>query len=157
MEPRGVATMDDPRLMFWDDFMALGEEHRSANPGAVERLMAEVDGDEVMTLIYTSGTTGPPKGAMLTHSNVRFAVEKVINDPKRIPHVEGEGAKDEKLTYLPLCHVAERLFSTWSMAYDGPILNFAESIETVQMNLREVQPTIFFAFLASGSGSMPVS
>ena len=145
VEPRGVATMDDPRLMFWDDFMALGEEHRSANPGAVERLMADVDGDEVMTLIYTSGTTGPPKGAMLTHNNVRFAVEKVINDPARFPNSKGEGPEDEKLTYLPLCHVAERLFSSWSMAYDGPILNFAESIETVQMNLREVQPTIFFA------------
>ncbi|MGI9642045.1 MAG: AMP-dependent synthetase/ligase, partial [Acidimicrobiia bacterium] len=99
----------------------------------------------VMTLIYTSGTTGPPKGAMLTHNNVRFAVEKVINDPARFPNSKGEGPEDEKLTYLPLCHVAERLFSSWSMAYDGPILNFAESIETVQMNLREVQPTIFFA------------
>ena len=145
VEPRGVASMDDPRLMFWDDFMALGKEHRTEHPGAVERLMAEVDGDEVMTLIYTSGTTGPPKGAMLTHRNVQFAVEKVINDPARFPTSHGENTSDEKLTYLPLCHVAERLFSSWSMAYNGPILNFAESIETVQMNLREVQPTIFFA------------
>ena len=91
MEPRGVTTMDDPRLMFWDDFVALGEEHRSANPGAVEQLMAEVDGDEVMTLIYTSGTTGPPKGAMLTHANVRFAVENILNDPKRMPPRKPEG------------------------------------------------------------------
>ena len=74
--------MDDDRLMFWDDFMALGAEHRAANPGAVERLMDEVDPDEVMTLIYTSGTTGPPKGAMLTHRNVEFAVEKVLNSPE---------------------------------------------------------------------------
>jgi long-chain acyl-CoA synthetase len=145
VEPRGVRNLDDDRLMFWDDFMALGAEHRASNPGAVERLMAEVDGDEVMTLIYTSGTTGPPKGAMLTHRNVEFAVLKVINDPKRFPTSHGEGIRDEKLTYLPLCHVAERLFSAWSMAYNGPILNFAESIETVQINLREVQPTIFFA------------
>lgn len=145
VEPRGVTTMDDPRLLFWDDFMALGAEHRASNPGAVERLMAEVDGDEVMTLIYTSGTTGPPKGAMLTHANVQFAVENVLNDPKRMPPGKPEGVHDEKLTYLPLCHVAERAFSSWAMAYNGPVLNFAESIETVQMNLREVQPTIFFA------------
>ena len=49
------------------------------------------------------------------------------------------------LTYLPLCHVAERIFSTWTMVGPGPVLNFAESIETVNENLREVQPTLFFA------------
>jgi long-chain acyl-CoA synthetase len=145
LEPRGVRTLDDDRLMAWDDFMGMGRSHREANPGAVERLMAEVDGDEVMTLIYTSGTTGPPKGAMITHRNVEFAVENVLNDPGRFSGQSNENVKDEKLTYLPLCHVAERLFSSWSMAYNGPVLNFAESIETVQMNLREVQPTIFFA------------
>ncbi len=145
LEPRGVRTIPDDRLMSWNDFMDLGREHREANPGAVERLMADVDGDEVMTLIYTSGTTGPPKGAMITHRNVEFAVANVLNDPRRFTRGSSEGVKDEKLTYLPLCHVAERLFSSWSMAYNGPILNFAESIETVQVNLREVQPTIFFA------------
>ncbi|MFV2000795.1 MAG: long-chain fatty acid--CoA ligase, partial [Acidimicrobiia bacterium] len=145
IEPRGVRTIDDDRLMFWDDFMELGREHQAADPGAVERIMAEVDGDEVLTLIYTSGTTGPPKGAMLTHRNVEFGVTSILNYPARFPAGDGETVDDEKLTYLPLCHVAERIFSTWSMAYNGPILNFAESIETVQMNLREVQPTIFFA------------
>jgi len=140
VEPRGVRSMRDDRLMFWDDFMEIGRQH-----GAVERLMAEVDGDEVVTLIYTSGTTGPPKGAMLSHRNVEFGVANVLNDPNRFSDGIGENVDDEKLTYLPLCHVAERLFSTWSLAYNGPILNFAESIDTVQMNLREVQPTIFFA------------
>ncbi|GMQ92526.1 MAG: AMP-dependent synthetase/ligase [Acidimicrobiia bacterium] len=145
VEPRGVRSMTDSRLMFWDDFMEAGREHRAANPGAVERLMADVDPNEVMTLIYTSGTTGPPKGAMLTHRNVEYSVEKVLNSADRFEGGEGEHVDDEKLTYLPLCHVAERLFSSWSLAYNGPILNFAESIETVQVNLREVQPTIFFA------------
>ncbi|MFO7699827.1 MAG: AMP-binding protein, partial [Acidimicrobiia bacterium] len=145
LEPRGVHTMDDDRLISWDEFMAIGRDHRDANPGAVERLMADAEPDEVMTLIYTSGTTGPPKGAMLTHRNIEFAVENVLNDPSRFAAAKGENTTDEKLTYLPLCHVAERLFSSWSMAYNGPILNFAESIDTVQMNLREVQPTIFFA------------
>jgi len=125
--------------------MDLGRQHAEANPGAVERLMAETEPDEVMTLIYTSGTTGPPKGSMLTHRNVEFGVEKVLNSENRFEGGEGENVDDEKLTYLPLCHVAERLFSSWSLAYNGPVLNFAESIETVQVNLREVQPTIFFA------------
>lgn len=145
VEPRGVRSMTDERLMFWDEFMDLGRSHRESHPGAVERLMLTVQPDEIMTLIYTSGTTGPPKGAMLTHRNVEFAVEHVLNDPDRFSKNKAEGINDEKLTYLPLCHVAERLFSGWSLAYNGPILNFAESIETVQVNLREVQPTIFFA------------
>ncbi len=144
-EPRGVRTIDDDRLMFWDDFMALGAEHRAANPGAVEALMAEAEMDEVMTLIYTSGTTGPPKGAMLSHRNVEFAVANTLNSPRRFEGGKGESTEDIKLTYLPLCHVAERLFSAWSMAYNGPVMNFAESIDTVVSNLREVQPTIFFA------------
>jgi len=137
--------MTDSRLMFWDDFMDLGRQHAESNPGAVERLMADAEPDEVMTLIYTSGTTGPPKGSMLTHRNVEFGVEKVLNSENRFEGGDGENVDDEKLTYLPLCHVAERLFSSWSLAYNGPVLNFAESIETVQVNLREVQPTIFFA------------
>jgi len=145
VEPRGVTAMTDERLMFWDEFMDLGRQHMAEHAGAVERLMAEVDPNEVMTLIYTSGTTGPPKGAMLTHRNVEFGVAKVLNSPDRFSGDNPENVDDEKLTYLPLCHVAERLFSAWSLAYNGPVLNFAESIETVQMNLREVQPTIFFA------------
>lgn len=144
-EPRGVRTIDDARLLFWDDFMDLGREHRRTHEGDVERLMLDAQPDDVMTLIYTSGTTGPPKGAMLTHRNVEVAVTHVLNDENRFAGGKGENPADEKLTYLPLCHVAERLFSSWSLAYNGPVLNFAESIETVQVNLREVQPTIFFA------------
>ncbi len=145
LEPRGVRTLDDDRLMHWDDFMELGREHRDRNPGSVERLMLEAQPDDVVTIIYTSGTTGPPKGVMLTQRNIEVAVKHVLSDPNRFAGGKPESVKDEKLTYLPLCHVAERLFSSWSMAYNGPILNFAESIETVQVNLREVQPTIFFA------------
>ncbi len=145
VEPRGVASYGDERLIFWDDFMARGAEHRSAHPGAVEALMLEVAPDDVMTLIYTSGTTGPPKGAMITHANVDCGVENVVNTEGRTKGNVKLNPDDTVLTYLPLCHVAERIFSTWTQAYDGVTRNFAESIETVQQNLREVQPTIFFA------------
>lgn len=145
VEPRGVRSYQDDRLIFWDDFMKLGREHRTANPEAVSALMAEAKGDDVMTLVYTSGTTGPPKGAMLTNANSAFCIEKVINVDGRTHDNHKPGFGDEILTYLPLCHVAERIFSTWTMAGNGVTLNFAESIETVQQNLREVQPTLFFA------------
>src|SRR4030095_10422538 len=126
----------------WDDLLKLGAEHRAAYPGAVEERMAAATPDDIATLIYTSGTTGPPKGSMLSVSNVEFAVETLV-------HGGGftsppPGPKDLTLSYLPLCHVAERIFTTWFNAGAGVQGNSAESIATVQPNLREVQPTILF-------------
>jgi long-chain acyl-CoA synthetase len=145
VEPRGVRGYADSRLMYWEDFMQLGRDHRAANPGAVEALMAAAEPEDVMTLVYTSGTTGPPKGAMLTNANASYAIDKIINSKGRIAGDVGPNPNDQILTYLPLCHVAERIFSTWTMVSCGCVLNFAEAIETVQLNLREVQPTLFFA------------
>jgi long-chain acyl-CoA synthetase len=143
-EPRGVHSYLDDRLMDWEDFLAAGRQHRAENPDAVVGRMAEARPDDVMTLVYTSGTTGPPKGAMLTNANTEFSITRIIGENglrgKRVPT-----ADDLVVTYLPLCHVAERIFSTWHMVSCGLSLNFAESIETVTVNLREVQPTLFFA------------
>ncbi len=145
IEPRGmVGEYDDERLISWDDFLELGRQHRTEFPDAVARRMAEAQEDDVMTLVYTSGTTGPPKGAMLTNKNAGFCIDKIVNAEGRVPGGPPT-PKDLIVTYLPLCHVAERIFSTWTMCGAGPVLNFAESIETVNENLREVQPTIFFA------------
>ena len=143
-EPRGVHSYADDRLMDWDDFLVAGRQHRAENPDAVVGRMAEARPDDVMTLVYTSGTTGPPKGAMLTNANTEFSITRIVGEDglrgKRVPT-----ADDLVVTYLPLCHVAERIFSTWHMVSCGLCLNFAESIETVTVNLREVQPTLFFA------------
>ncbi|MDU0288104.1 AMP-dependent synthetase/ligase [Saccharothrix longispora] len=144
LEPRGIrGRYDNPLLLAWDDFLALGAAHREEHPDAVDQRMRQVEQDDVMTLIYTSGTTGPPKGAMLTVANVEFAVETLVDgggftSPPPSPD-------DVTLSYLPLCHVAERIFTTWFSASAGIRVHFAESIETVQPNLREVQPTILFA------------
>jgi long-chain acyl-CoA synthetase len=146
IEPRGFRKWrGDDRFISWDDFLELGRGHREANPGMVEKIMAQATGDDVITLVYTSGTTGPPKGAMLTNANFAFNSEVLIANEDRTPDGKPLGPDDQILTYLPLCHVAERIFSTWSSVSRGPCLNFAESIETVQQNLREIQPTIFFA------------
>jgi long-chain acyl-CoA synthetase len=144
VEPRGFRNWrEDDRFIFWDDFLEMGRRHREENPGAVERIMATAEEDDVMTLVYTSGTTGPPKGAMLTNGNVTFCIDALVNNEGRLS--DPVGPSDILLTYLPLCHVAERIFSTWTLAGNAPTLNFAESIDTVQQNLREIQPTIFFA------------
>ncbi|RJL34154.1 AMP-dependent synthetase/ligase [Bailinhaonella thermotolerans] len=143
VEPRGIrGRYHHPKLMGWDEFLAAGAAHRAAHPGAVERRMAEARPDDVMTLIYTSGTTGPPKGAMLTVANVEFAIRTLIDGGGFTSPPPSE--RDLILSYLALCHVAERAFTTWFNAAAGVQANFAESIETVQANLREVQPTILF-------------
>jgi long-chain acyl-CoA synthetase len=144
VEPRGMVGVTDDRLLFWDNFIELGREHRAQHPDAVAQRMAAARADDVMTLVYTSGTTGPPKGAMLTNKNTAFCIDVIVNSADRVPGGP-PNPKDLIVTYLPLCHVAERIFSTWTMVGAGPVLNFAESIETVNENLREVQPTIFFA------------
>jgi len=145
VEPRGFGDYTDERLVFWDDFLEIGRRHRDANPGAVEALMAAAEPEDVMTLVYTSGTTGPPKGAMLTNANAEYAMTKIILESSRTPDGKAPNPNDLIVTYLPLCHVAERIFSTWTLCIAGPSLNFAESIDTVTLNLREIQPTIFFA------------
>jgi long-chain acyl-CoA synthetase len=145
LEPRGVRQYDDSRLMAWDELLELGRTHRREHPEAVEQRMAEATPDDVMTLVYTSGTTGPPKGAMLSNANARFSIDKIVNLPERMPRGKVPGPDDMIVTYLPLCHVAERIFSTWHLVAAGCVLNFAESIETINANLREVQPTLFFA------------
>jgi long-chain acyl-CoA synthetase len=143
IEPRGIRyRYDEPKLLSWADFLVLGEEHRAAHPDAVEQRMAETTSDDVLTMVYTSGTTGPPKGAMLTVSNVEYCIKVLVEEGGFTS--PPPSTSDVSLSYLPLCHVAERIFTTWFSACSGIQVHFAESIETVQANLREVQPTILF-------------
>jgi long-chain acyl-CoA synthetase len=142
LERRGIGHYDNPKLLSFDDLLEIGRQHRAAQPHAVEERMAGATPDDIMTLIYTSGTTGPPKGAMLSVTNVEFAIRTLVHgggftDPP-------PSSDDLMLSYLPLCHVAERIFTVWFNAAAGVQVNFAESIATVQANLREVQPTVLF-------------
>ena len=142
LDGRGVAgRYDDPRLLSWEDFLAAGREHAAAHPGAVDALVDAAEPTDLATLVYTSGTTGPPKGAMLSTGNIAFVVERLRTDALIDPV---PGPKDLAVSYLPLCHVAERLFTVWTNASTGVQVNFAESIDTVQTALREIQPTLLF-------------
>ena len=141
IEPRGIRRRyDDPRLLSWPDFLEIGRRHREQHPRAVAERMAAAGPDDLAALVYTSGTTGPPKGAMLSAANVEFATntgtghDGFIEPPLR--------RKDFMISYLPLCHVYERAFSVWFALASGATINFAESIDTIQQDLREVQPTV---------------
>jgi long-chain acyl-CoA synthetase len=134
----GLTDFDDPMVMPLDELMALGRAHDKDNPGLWEKLVEGSKVEELALLVYTSGTTGPPKGAMLSHRNVIF---QLSNADAFIPL----GTDDEQLAFLPLCHIAERTFTVFLPLRSGAIANFAESVETVPENVREVAPTTFFA------------
>lgn len=143
LEPRGLrGRYDQPWLMSWDDLIAVGATHQREHPGAVEERMAAARADDLAGLVYTSGTTSAPKGAMLSVANVEFAIQSLVERAGFLS--PPPKAQDVVLSYLPLCHVAERVFTTWFNAGAGVQVNFAESIATVEHNLREIQPTILF-------------
>ena len=140
LDDRGLETYDDPLLVSWSSFVERGRALRRAGD-QLEAVMSASSPDDVMTIIYTSGTTGDPKGAMLTVGNVDFAISKLCNDGGLVD--PPPSPDDVLLSYLPLCHVAERLLTEWYNLERRLTIAFAESIETVQSNLVEVQPTIF--------------
>ncbi|MBI2246802.1 MAG: AMP-binding protein [Armatimonadetes bacterium] len=138
IDPEGLRSFSDPMVMMFGEFLALGRRHEETHPGALEDRTAGLTLDDVALLIYTSGTTGPPKGAMLTYGNVKFEIESSL---RCIPADE----HDEVLSYLPLAHIAERSFSVILAIYHGYTVNFAENLEAVPQNLREVRPTLLFS------------
>ena len=103
-----------------------------------DEMIASRGADDLAILVYTSGTTGPPKGAM--HSN-RGVTHQMRHANDLFPSTDAE----ERLVFLPLCHVAERIGGYYISLALGSVMNFAESPETVPDNLREVQPTAFLA------------
>jgi long-chain acyl-CoA synthetase len=134
----GLSDFNDPQIMPFDELLGLGRAYDAAHPGRWDELIAASRAEDLALLVYTSGTTGPAKGAMLSHRNVIF---QIANADAFIPMSTG----DEQLAFLPLCHIAERTFTAFLPLRSGAIANFAESIETVPENVREVAPTTFFA------------
>ncbi|MCF8046786.1 MAG: AMP-binding protein [Desulfarculaceae bacterium] len=138
IDNEGLRHFSDPMVMDFEELLALGREHDAANPGLFqERLAARGPGDLAL-LIYTSGTTGPPKGAMLSHNNVLWTTKALA---QAIPVFQ----EDELLSFLPLSHIAERMFSVYMHLRFMYTVNFIESTDTVTENVVEVSPTVFFA------------
>jgi len=134
----GLRTFRDPMVMSFDELLALGQTHGKANPRLWEQRVASSDPDRAAIFVYTSGTTGPPKGAMLSHRNILFAIERFAEAVETTD-------EDQTLAFLPLCHMAERTMTAFRPLGYGGIVNFAESPDTVLENLREISPTVFFA------------
>jgi long-chain acyl-CoA synthetase len=140
LEHRGVDAYDDPRLMSWDAFMESGAAHREAHPQAVAERMASTEPSDLAYLVYTSGTTGPPKGSMITIENLEFATAEIAGDHGIVQ--PGPGLDDLIVSYLPLCHIYEKLFSVVFGTGAGVPIHFGESLDTLVADMRDVQPTI---------------
>lgn len=116
-----------------DELIALGKAN--AAPEKVEELKASITPDHLATLIYTSGTTGFPKGVMLSHNNILCNVMGV-------KHIFPVDETCKGLSYLPLCHVYERM-DNYTYHYLGLSIYYAENMGTIADNIREVKPEIF--------------
>jgi long-chain acyl-CoA synthetase len=116
----------------FDDFLALGE---GGDLAALEAIKASVQPSELATIIYTSGTTGNPKGVMLSHDNV-------ISNIKAVNPMLPLDSEKRVLSFLPLCHIFER---TVCFVYilNGVSIYYAESMDTIADNLKEVKPHFF--------------
>ena len=121
-------------------FLDIGKSEYEAFPEFVENEIKKLDDDDVAIMVYTSGTTGPPKGSMITHGNLRWVATQLPYFPISNNLSEGDS---QFLSYLPLCHVFGRLIDLLIGIHLMATINFAESIDTVQADLAEIQPTIF--------------
>lgn len=140
VDMKGLRRYAQGKPHAFEQLLELGDKLAQEDETSNDWLDAQIDSlipDDVNILVYTSGTTGPPKGAMLTHRNFIYAAYAymVAREMTQKPF--------ESVCYLPLCHVAERGYSTVQHLLSGGCVNFAESVDTVATNVREIGPTFF--------------
>lgn len=140
-EDKGLRELQHPQLMSYHDWMDLGEAAEASQPDRLDERIKAIQAHDIAYLIYTSGTTGPPKGAMLSQHNLIWTGQKITEVEPDVTVRE----KDEVMSFLPLCHIFERLFSVIVHLRMGYTVNFVESPDTVPQNLREISPTVGYA------------
>ena len=136
----GLSKLNDPGVISLDALRALGREHLKSNPNLLQQRLASRSAQDLAVLVYTSGTTGRPKGAMITHANIC-----AVLGGSGTALFENLPMGGERVAFLPLCHIAERMVGEYISILRRSTINFVENPETVFENLREVQPVVFFA------------
>jgi long-chain acyl-CoA synthetase len=134
----GLHGLDDPQVISLAALRELGRDHIAQQPHALAERVRAIDPKALAILVYTSGTTGKPKGAMHSHHALVSAVHGYQS-------VIAQNEDDERMCFLPLCHVAERMGGEYFGVYSGSILNFVENPDTVPENVREIAPTVLVA------------
>lgn len=120
----------------WKEVKALGED--DSNQSTLKDIMSSINIEDLATLIYTSGTTGKPKGVMLSHKNIS---SNAMISATRLPLEPGNS---KALSFLPVCHIYERMLQ-YMYTYTGTGIYFAESLETISDNLKEISPEVMSA------------
>ncbi len=130
---RNAPDIADPLAMTWDEFMAKGAD---VSDEALTARLDAIEPDQLATLIYTSGTTGPPKAVMLSHDNLAWTAAGGIG-------AFGMDENEKGLSYLPLSHIAEQMFTIHIPSTLGSTVAYAESIDALADNIKEIKPTYF--------------
>ncbi len=135
---KGLRDFRDDGVIDLEALRVLGRRHHADNAAALDLRVAGCRPEDLAILVYTSGTTGRPKGAMHSHRGLVYAV-------RGYNRIVAQDESDERMCFLPLCHIAERLGGEYFGIYTGSVLNFVENPETVPENVREIAPTVFTA------------
>jgi long-chain acyl-CoA synthetase len=139
-DTEGLGGLDDPQVIGLEQLRALGRDHLRTHPDLLQQRSRAIRSGDFAILVYTSGTTGKPKGAMVTHANVCAVLSGLSTSL-----FEGIPEGGERIAFLPLCHIAERMIGGYVPIMRRSVTNFVENPETVFENLREIQPHVFFA------------
>ena len=134
---KGLRGLADPMAMDFSACLALGQARVQQHASDFDHAIDRSKPTDIAFLVYTSGTTGAPKGAMIANSNLMFQIESVH-------HYLKLQALDRTLSFLPLCHIAERMSTTYNPLALGQIVHFPENSGTVFNDIREVAPHLIF-------------
>ncbi len=138
MDREGLRSLADPQVMFFDTLLELGQQLSRGKAGDFDDSISTTNPLDVAFLVYTSGTTGEPKGAMISNRNVVFQLKQAPSYLNALPG-------DQSLSFLPLCHIAERMASVFNPLAVGLVVHFPENSSTVFNDLQEVAPQVLFA------------
>ncbi|MCW5609620.1 MAG: AMP-binding protein [Rubrivivax sp.] len=136
VDPRGLRHYRVDNLLTFEEVCALGAAFEHERPRVVEDALARQTMDDTALMIFTSGSTGRPKAAMISYGNIAAMAAGTDAIYRCTP-------ADSMVSYLPLCHVAEQIYTVHLPLRSGAVVNFAESLRTVQGDLREIAPTLF--------------
>ncbi|MDD5333338.1 MAG: long-chain fatty acid--CoA ligase [Rhodoferax sp.] len=134
----GLHQLSDPGVISLDDLRKLGLAYLAQHPDELQQRIDACRPEDLAILVYTSGTTGKPKGAMHLHAGLVYTV-------RGFNTLIAQDEQDERMCFLPLCHIAERMGGEYFALYTGTKLNFVENPETIPENVREIAPTVFTA------------